>query len=173
MFYKTLLLILFLFTTHTGESFAEKNKTMEIKSSAFQNGGMIPSKYTCDGEDISLPLSWNGVPAETQSLALVSDDPDAPVGTWVHWVIYNIPAKAPALPQGTPKEPRIADGTLQGINDFGRVGYGGPCPPPGLPHRYFFRIYALDAQLALPPRASKNKLELGREKQPPNQTHPN
>ena len=132
----------------------------KLTSEAFQEGELIPRDYTCEGIDVSPSLSWTAPPNGTKSLALVVDDPDAPVGDWVHWVIYNIPAKAPALPQGMPKEPRIADGTLQGINDFGRVGYRGPCPPPGLPHRYFFRIYALDTQLALPPRASKYQLEL-------------
>ena len=123
---------------------------MEIKitSTAFEGGGAIPSKYTCDGSDVSPPLAWTGVPEGAGSIALISDDPDAPMGTWVHWVIFNIPPDTAELPEDVPPGPDLADGSRQGETDFGRIEYGGPCPPSGT-HRYFFRIYALDAMLDL------------------------
>jgi unsaturated rhamnogalacturonyl hydrolase len=118
---------------------------MEIKitSSAFDEGGIIPSKYTCDGDDISPPLKWDSVPDGTKSIALISDDPDAPMGTWVHWVLYNLPADKRELPEVFPADEKLPDGTRQGVTDFGKTGYGGPCPPSGT-HRYYFKIYALD-----------------------------
>lgn len=119
---------------------------IKITSSAFSNGGEIPPVYTCDGQDISPPLKWDSIPAETQSLAVICDDPDAPMGTFVHWVLYNLPAETRALPQDVPGEASLPDGTQQGLSDFGRIGYGGPCPPSGT-HRYFFKIYALDAKV--------------------------
>ena len=123
---------------------------MEITSTAFQQGGVIPKIYTCDDADISPPLSWTGAPEGTKSLALVCEDPDAPVGIWVHWVIYNIPARTTRLPQGMQKIGVLPDGTRQGMNDFPRTGYGGPCPPPGHGyHRYRFKLYALDTMLDL------------------------
>lgn len=130
---------------------------MELKSSAFNDGDMIPDKYTCDGTDISPPLEWESLPENTQSLALISDDPDAPVGTWVHWVYYDIPPDTEGLPENiTPQEnPDI--GGKQGMNDFRRIGYGGPCPPGGT-HRYYFKIYALDTILNLPAGADKRQL---------------
>ncbi|MFQ5751652.1 MAG: YbhB/YbcL family Raf kinase inhibitor-like protein, partial [bacterium] len=111
---------------------------MEIKitSKAFEEGGMIPDKYTCDGADISPPLKWESIPDSTRSLALISDDPDAPMGTWVHWVVYNLPATKRELPENVPPRETLADGTKQGKNDFGKIGYGGPCPPGGT-HRYY------------------------------------
>lgn len=132
---------------------------MEIKltSPAFEGGGMIPPKYTADGEDVSPPLKWDAVPEGTKSLALINDDPDAPVGTWVHWVIYNIPPDTRGLVENVPPQGTLQDGSCQGTNDFGRIGYGGPAPPRGT-HRYFFKIYALDAKLALPPGAKKSEL---------------
>ncbi|MGD2095366.1 MAG: YbhB/YbcL family Raf kinase inhibitor-like protein [Phycisphaerales bacterium] len=132
---------------------------MEIKitSSAFQKDGMIPSKYTCDGADISPPLQWDAVPEGTKSIALINDDPDAPMGTWVHWVLYNLPADTKELAENIPPEETLPNGAKQGITDFGRIGYGGPCPPGGT-HRYFFKIYALDTQLALEAGASKSQL---------------
>ncbi len=132
--------------------------TMELKSAAFQPGAVIPAKYTCDGEDISPPLNWSDPPAGTKSLALISDDPDAPVGTWVHWVIWNIPANARALEENLPKAPSLANGAKQGTTDFRRIGYGGPCPPSGT-HRYFFKLYALDTTLNLPASTTKKDLE--------------
>ena len=138
---------------------AEEAMAMEIKSSAFKAQEKIPAKYTCEGADVSPPLSWTDVPEKTQGLALICDDPDAPMGTWVHWVIYDLPTETRELPEGmTPKEV-IENGARQGVNDFGKVGYGGPCPPPGPAHRYFFKLYALDAKLGLPPRATKKDVE--------------
>lgn len=136
---------------------AKEEKKMEIKSSVFENNGMIPSKYTCDGEDVSPPLVWSGIPEGAKSLALISDDPDAPMGTWVHWVMYNIPPSVTELKEGFPKEKKLHDGTLQGITDFKRVGYGGPCPPSGT-HRYFFKLYALNKKVSLDPGATKKQL---------------
>lgn len=131
---------------------------MELKSQAFQAGDVIPSQYTCDGQDISPPLSWSDPPAGTTSFALISDDPDAPMGTWVHWVMWNIPVGARALEQNLPKTASLSNGTKQGTTDFRRVGYGGPCPPSGT-HRYFFKLYALDTTLNLPPSTTKKDLE--------------
>jgi Raf kinase inhibitor-like YbhB/YbcL family protein len=130
-----------------------------LNTTAFAAGGAIPKKYTCDAADVSPALQWNDAPAGTESFALIADDPDAPVGTWTHWVIWNIPAKATALPEGVPKAGESGDGALQGKNDFKRIGYGGPCPPPGKPHRYFFKLYALDAKLDLKAGAGRSELE--------------
>ncbi len=128
-----------------------------LTSSAFLGGETIPSKYTCDGQDISPPLAWNDPPAGTVSFALISDDPDAPSGNWVHWVLWNIPADVRSMPENTAKMSVLTDSTRQGITDFGRAGYGGPCPPSGT-HRYFFRLYALNTALELPQRTGKNQL---------------
>lgn len=130
-----------------------------VKSTAFPNGGEIPKKYTCDDADLSPELTWDGVPAGTQSLALIADDPDAPMGTWTHWLIWNIPAKATRLPEDAPKVNLLDNGARQGGNDFKRVGYGGPCPPPGKPHRYYFKLYALDARLDVKAGAVRSELE--------------
>ena len=130
----------------------------EIKSDAFQSEKNIPPAYTCDGEDVSPPLAWPNPPEGTKSFALIADDPDAPAGTWVHWVIYDLPAGAAALPAGLPKLQKLPDGSKQGITDFGRLGYGGPCPPPGKAHRYYFKLYALDTFLNLPPKQRKSDL---------------
>jgi len=130
-----------------------------LETTAFQNGGEIPKRHTCSGADVSPALSWSGVPKGAQSLALIVDDPDAPGGTWTHWVLWNIPAHSPSLPEDVPKNESLRDGGRQGKNDFGRIGYGGPCPPPGKPHRYYFRIYALDTSLALKASASRGELE--------------
>jgi len=130
-----------------------------LSSAAFPPGGEIPSKYACSGADVSPALSWNDPPAGTQSFALIADDPDAPVGTWVHWVAYDLPASARQLPEGVPKTEAIAGGGVQGQNDFRKTGYGGPCPPPGKPHRYYFKLYALDGKLNLKPGATKKVVE--------------
>lgn len=130
---------------------------MEIKSSAFESGEMIPGKYTCDGQDISPQLEWTDFPDAVKSFAIVSDDPDAPVGTWVHWVYYDIPADTTNLSENMPPENNPKIGGTQGINDFRRIGYGGPCPPGGT-HRYFFKIYALDTVLNLDPGLDKKQL---------------
>ena len=131
--------------------------TLELTSTALAHGGEILSKYTCDGQDVSPPLAWSGVPAEAKSLLLIIDDPDAPDPaapkmTWVHWVLYNMPPSASALPEGARQLPA---GTLDGVNDWKRTGYSGPCPPIGR-HRYFHKLYALDIVL---PDAPKAKLE--------------
>ena len=131
---------------------------MEIKSPAFQNGGDIPQKHTCDGADVSPPLRWENAPSGTKAFAVISDDPDAPVGTWVHWVIYDLPPDFKELAEGVAISETLPSGAKQGINDFRKVGYGGPCPPPGPAHRYFFKLYALDAPINLKPRATKQQL---------------
>jgi Raf kinase inhibitor-like YbhB/YbcL family protein len=130
---------------------------MELISSAFDEGGMIPSKYTCDGADVSPPLKWGSIPDAAKSLVLICDDPDAPMGTWVHWVYYDIPAQTKGLPENVSLDERPASGGIQGINDFRRIGYGGPCPPGGT-HRYFFKLYALDTLLDLSPGATKKQV---------------
>ena len=122
---------------------------IQITSTAFAEGQPIPDKYTCAGPNVSPPLTWSGAPAGTKSFALITDDPDAPMGTWVHWVIYNLPPATTSLAENAPQSPELPNGAKQGVNDFGQIGYGGPCPPPGKPHRYFFKIYALDATLDL------------------------
>ncbi len=124
-------------------------------SSVFEEGENIPERYTCEGTDVSPPLHWSVPPAGTRSYAIIADDPDAPVGIWVHWVIYNLPIDLRGLSEGVPTDEQVLDGALQGVNDFKRVGYGGPCPPPGKSHRYFFKLYALDKVLDLKPRATK------------------
>lgn len=126
-----------------------------LSSAAFKPGAEIPRQYTCEGANQSPALAWSGAPAGTKSFALIADDPDAPVGTWVHWVVYDVPGDATGLPQGVPADDTLRGGGTQGTNDFRRTGYGGPCPPPGKPHRYFFKLYALDRPTELKPRASK------------------
>ena len=132
--------------------------TLSISSPAFQDGEKIPAKYTCQGQDISPPLKWNRVPNETQSLALILDDPDAPSGVFTHWVIFNLPPDSRELPEAMPAASQLPSGALQGKNDFGKIGYGGPCPPPGYPHRYRFTLYALDRQLDLKAGSSKKQV---------------
>jgi len=132
---------------------------IQLTSTAFNEGNAIPKKYTCDSEDISPPLAWNGVPASAKSLALIVDDPDAPVGTWVHWVLYDMPPGLTGLNEAINKTPTIQGVGTQGTNDFRKTGYGGPCPPRGKPHRYFFRLYALDTALNLKPGATRRELD--------------
>lgn len=131
---------------------------LTITSSAFKQEGMIPSQYTCDGKDISPPLQWSGVPEEAKSLALIVDDPDAPGKTWVHWVVFNLPPDVHSLPEHMPTDAKLRNGAMQGITNFGRSGYGGPCPPGGT-HRYYFKLYALDTMLDLKPKAKKPDVE--------------
>jgi len=128
-----------------------------LKSTAFAAGGMIPGLYTCQGRDISPPLSWTGAPSGTRSFALICDDPDAPMGTWVHWVYFNIPASVSSLPQAVPKTQKPSPGGVHGRSSFKDLGYGGPCPPWGT-HRYFFRLYALDVLLDLKPEVEKGEV---------------
>jgi hypothetical protein len=142
----------------------EKTMSIQITSSAFAEGQPIPDKYTCQGKDISPPLHWTNTPPNTKSLALVADDPDAPMGTWVHWVLYDLPPATTQLLEDTPRTQSLSDGARQGLNDFRRWGYGGPCPPPGKPHRYYFKLYALDIVLGLKPGATKKDVERAMEK---------
>jgi Raf kinase inhibitor-like YbhB/YbcL family protein len=145
--------------------------TIQLRSSAFTDGGMIPKAFTCDGSDRSPPLAWSGVPAQAKTLALICDDPDAPMGTWAHWVVLNLPPQVTALKESVPAGERIPATAVeqpespenglsdarQGKNDFGNLGYGGPCPPGGT-HRYFFRLYALDSRLDLGSGATRSEL---------------
>jgi Raf kinase inhibitor-like YbhB/YbcL family protein len=137
---------------------AENAATMTLSSSDIQPGQMIPAKYTCEGADTSPALSWSGAPAGTKCFALLCEDPDAPVGLWVHWVIYDLPAAEPFLKEGLPREKTLPGGAKQGLNSWPKIGYGGPCPPPGPAHRYYFRIYALDAPTGLAAGATRAEL---------------
>lgn len=128
-----------------------------VTSAAFAEGEMIPRHHTCDGRDVSPPLQWSGIPQGAQSIALICDDPDAPMGTWVHWVLFNLPAEMSELSDAIPGTATLDNGALHGKNDFGRLGYGGPCPPGGT-HRYFFKVYALDQKLSLDSGATKDQL---------------
>ncbi|MFP4302730.1 MAG: YbhB/YbcL family Raf kinase inhibitor-like protein [Spirochaetaceae bacterium] len=130
---------------------------MKLTSTAFSEGSAIPEQYSCDGQDISPPLHWQDVPAGTETFVLIADDPDAPVGTWVHWVIYDIPGRARELQENYPKQEVDSDGSKQGTNDFKKIGYGGPCPPGGT-HRYFFKLYALDTSLDAEAGLSKKEI---------------
>lgn len=127
---------------------------MTLMSPSLGESAPIPRRYTCDGEDISPPLSWDGVPGEAKALVLICEDPDAPRGTWVHWVVYDLPPESKGLPGGLPPHKLLSSGGKQGLNDFGRIGYGGPCPPMGV-HRYVFSLYALDRPTGLPPGATR------------------
>jgi Raf kinase inhibitor-like YbhB/YbcL family protein len=130
-----------------------------LKSTAFALGAVIPKKHSCEAADVSPQLEWSGTPAGTVSFALIMDDPDAPAGTWVHWVLWNLPASAHGLPEAVAKQDQLDDGTRHGRNSFRKIGYNGPCPPPGKPHRYFFRLYALDGKLDLAPGANSSDLQ--------------
>lgn len=130
-----------------------------ISSIAFPNDTDIPKKFTCDGADVSPELSWTDAPSGTQSFALIADDPDAPAGTWTHWVLFNLPHATTSLGEGVSKIDELPGGERQGRNDFRKIGYNGPCPPPGKPHRYFFKIYALKGKLDLKPGASRQEVE--------------
>lgn len=133
-------------------------QSIVIKSSAFKEAANIPSKYTCDGANVSPPLEWQGVPRDkTKSLALICTDPDAPGGEWTHWLIWNLPPPTRKLLEGFAGKSTLANGAVQGTNDFKKVGYGGPCPPSGS-HRYVFAIYALDEEIKLPSTSEKTEL---------------
>lgn len=142
--------------TNANQSSGEK-MNMRVTSTAFQDGGMISAKYTCDGTNVSPPLEWSDAPQTTKSLALICDDPDAPAKTWVHWVVFDLPAGRTSLPENVPPQDTVAGGGKQGTNDFKKIGYGGPCPPGGT-HRYFFKIYALDTELNLDSKTTKEQL---------------
>ncbi len=136
----------------------DSTMTIKITSPAFDEGGMIPKKYTCDGENVSPALNWKGIPDSAKSLVLICDDPDAPGETWVHWVLYNIPPETTGLPESVPSDDTLETGAIHGVTDFGRYGYGGPCPPSGT-HRYFFKLYALDTLLDLSGKVDKAAVE--------------
>ncbi len=132
---------------------------MELKTTSFEPGGFIPKRFTCEAADVSPALSWGDPPAGTQSFAIIEDDPDAPSGTFVHWLVYDLPAAYRRLPEALSGNDQMAGGGRQGTNDFSRTGYSGPCPPPGKPHRYFIRLYALDGKLDLRPAATRKELD--------------
>ncbi len=149
----TLMVIVLLFSASSSKEVSAM-AALQITSSAFQNNGNIPRQYTCDGTDINPPLMIANCPQGTKSIALICDDPDAPVGTWVHWVIWNIDPGVKEI-----KENTVPQGAVQGINDFRKHSYGGPCPPSGT-HRYFFKVYALDMMLNISPNSTKADLEM-------------
>jgi Raf kinase inhibitor-like YbhB/YbcL family protein len=136
-------------------------RTAEIRltSPAFEHGDRIPYVHSCEGDDVSPPLEWSGAPVEARSYALICEDPDAPRGTWIHWVLYNIPGDAVELTRAVPTLPELPSGARHGRNTAGDLAYAGPCPPPGNPHRYFFRLYALDISLNLAAGATKGELQ--------------
>jgi Raf kinase inhibitor-like YbhB/YbcL family protein len=131
-----------------------------VTSPAFESGQPIPKKHACDGQDVSPALKWSALPKDTASIAVIMDDPDAPPGTWVHWVLFNLPGDSKGLEEGVPKKENLPNGAVQGrswgVDEFERNGYSGPCPPPGKPHHYHFKVYALDRKLDLKPTATKH-----------------
>ena len=148
--------------THTATPAADTaagDTEMKLTSTAFREGDVIPKKHTGEGSDVSPPLAWTDPPANTHAFALICDDPDAPAGTWVHWVIYNVGAATLSLPENVPKIDESPEGVRQGKNDFGKIGYNGPMPPPGRAHRYVFKLYALDVTLNLRAGARKADVE--------------
>ncbi len=158
---KRLMFLVLLLLTLIGRIWGQEEDNemaFTLTSSAFAQGGTFARSYSCDGRDISPPLSWENAPDGSESFVLICDDPDAPVGTWVHWVLYNIPGGSRNLPEGLSSAPELKDGSLQGKNDFNRIGYGGPCPPRGSVHRYFFKLYALDTMLNLSPGLRKEDI---------------
>ena len=136
----------------------ENAMTLKVNSPAFEDGNNIPVEYTGDGADVSPPLNWDKVPDAAAALVVIADDPDAPAGTWVHWVIYNILPTRDGLPRNVPTDERVLDGACQGTNDFKKIGYGGPAPPAGKAHRYFFTVYAVDQKLEDKPGMSKKEV---------------
>jgi Raf kinase inhibitor-like YbhB/YbcL family protein len=134
---------------------ADELMEIVVKSPAFAEDKPIPIKYTGDGDDISPPLTWSGVPHGTRSLVLLCEDPDAPRGTWTHWVLFNLPPETRELPAGVTAQSTLPSGGVHGVNDFGKLGYGGPAPPPGTPHRYYFKLTALSVELKLSPGAKR------------------
>jgi len=158
--YYILFMLLFLLCGVGQNSIAQKGDekmAITVTSSAFKEDGIIPAKYTCDGDNISPPLNWQQVPQGVKSFALISDDPDAPIGIWIHWVMWNIPAEANGLPEAVPTSPQLPDGSKQGVTSSRSHGYHGPCPPSGT-HRYYFKVYALDTMLDLPDSSTKQNL---------------
>ncbi len=146
------LVISSLFAAMTVSDASAKTMTLHVSSSAFSEGQSIPEKYTCDGQNISPPISWSGAPANAKSIAVICEDPDAPSGNFTHWVLYDVPGQTNELTEGS------SGNGKEGVNGFGKAGYGGPCPPPGGPHRYFFRVYALDTESLGKPGLSKDDI---------------
>ena len=132
--------------------------TMVVTSAAFRSGLDIPPRYTCDGENVSPPLTWSGTPPGAKSLALICEDPDAPSGNWVHWVVFGLPPTVTAIPEGVKRDQSVLAGAKLGKNDFKEARYGGPCPPEGKAHRYFFRVFALDHELGLKDGATRDEV---------------
>ena len=159
----SLIILLALFTLYSCRVWAGKgggHMGLTIESKAFKDGEYIPERYTCDGADISPHIIWSGAPSGTKSFVVIVDDPDAPMGTFNHWVIYDIPASVNELAENIPRVSTLPDGAKQGVNSFRRIGYGGPCPPPGPAHRYYFYLYALDIPATgLGPGATKRDVE--------------
>ncbi len=151
------ILIITMIITGCGSS----QNRFSLTSPHFLHGDVIPKPYTCDGKNISPHLAWLNPPKDTKSFALICDDPDAPNGNWVHWVIFDIPVADRSLSNAVETAPTLPNGTKQGGNSWNNIGYGGPCPPPGKPHRYFFRLYALDSKIDLPAGVSKLTLMNG------------
>ncbi len=145
------------FTSNQCKKKSDMPANIIIKSNSFLDGGMIPSKYTCDGANVSPNLSWDNVPESTKSFVLICEDPDAPMGTFTHWIMYDIPSSVRELPENLPKDKVLPNGAKQGMTDFKKVGYGGPCPPSGT-HRYYFKLFALDTLLSLEPGVKKETL---------------
>lgn len=135
----------------------DKTMKIEVTSTAFDQGDMIPDKYSCKGSNMSPPLAWKNVPTQAKTIAIIADDPDAPRGTWVHWVLYNLPVNISELPEAQPQEKQLGNGASQGVNTSGKVGYEGPCPPSGT-HRYYFKVYALDSELTCKDNMTKVQL---------------
>lgn len=145
-------------TQNQNQDQSQNAKEIKLTSTAFKEGEPIPRQYTCNGVNVSPPLEWSGVPKSARTLVIIADDPDAPSGTWVHWVLYNLPADNIGMVENLPATDELRAGGFQGKNDFGKTGYGGPCPPSGT-HRYFFKIYALDSELPLKAGATKAEVE--------------
>ncbi|MBI3397759.1 MAG: YbhB/YbcL family Raf kinase inhibitor-like protein [Deltaproteobacteria bacterium] len=159
-FYASLIVLALLAVVFSSNiSIAKEETAMQLKSTVFEDNGLIPKKYTCDGSDVSPPLTWSKPPVGTKSIVLICDDPDAPMGTWVHWTLYGLSPETTSLPENVPKQKEVLGGARQGITDFRKIGYGGPCQPKGPAHRYFFKIYALDIELNLPAGATKQDME--------------
>lgn len=152
-----LLITLTFFTSNQCKNKTDMSTNIILKSDSFSDGGMIPAKYTCDGANISPQLSWDNAPKDTKSFVLICEDPDAPMGTFTHWILYDIPADVHELPENLPKDKVLPNGAKQGIADFKKIGYGGPCPPSGT-HRYYFKLYSLDTLLNLEPGLKKEDI---------------
>ncbi len=155
-----LFLLVFLFSgCQTSKELSTEGGSLKITSAAFKEGTPIPKKYTCDDKDISPPLSWTGVPKEAKSLTLIVDDPDALLSDWVHWVLFDMEPTLKGLPEGIIKEISTTGVGVQGVSDFGKIGYGGPCPPEGKTHHYYFRLYALDTRLSIQPGITRSEVD--------------